>query len=171
MTLRRIIRAGRELALLSTVERLLSEYPEYTALLTVRKAMDADVCTRKPHDMTSRFLNAKDTIYQVDLGRLSAVQDFSSTVAKGVEANHFGVTNIAHVALVLRLIGIFSPDGDCVTLISSDAHHPGKNPTERIPPVVPKYLDLLVKPKPTTEGDTFGLDYQRYANSKLALTA
>ncbi|RYP66376.1 hypothetical protein DL769_006038 [Monosporascus sp. CRB-8-3] len=129
------------------------------------------------------------TIYQVDLGRLSAVHDFASTVAKGVETNQlprlaglvcnafywnlvggpdmtadafgksFAVAYTVHVALVLRLIGLFSSDGGRVTLLSSDAHYPWKNAMERITLMVPKNLDLLVKPKPTTKGDTSGLGY------------
>ncbi|RYP60050.1 hypothetical protein DL770_010073 [Monosporascus sp. CRB-9-2] len=143
---------------LTAVEHLLSEYPEYTALLTVRNAMDVDVCTRRLHDVISRFPDAKAITYQVDLGRLSAVYDFASTVTKGVETNQFprlagiacnafywnlvgrpdmtadgfeksfAAAHNAHLALVLRLIGLFSPDGGRLTLLSSDTHYPEKTP-------------------------------------------
>lgn len=184
---------------LYAVEHLLTKYPEHTALLTVRNATDADPNTGKLRDLIARFPNTKATIYQVDLSRLSDVHGFATVVAEQVESNKlpriigivcnafywnlvggpdmtvdgfeksFAVSHVAHVALVLRLIGLFSPDGGRVTLLSSDAHYPGKNPTERIPPVIPEDLDLLPKPS-ATKGDTFGLGYQRYANSKLALT-
>ncbi|TVY17686.1 Retinol dehydrogenase 14 [Lachnellula arida] len=82
-----------------------------------------------------------------------------------------GVNHIAHVALVLRLVGSFGPDGGRVVLFSSDAHWPGKNGLEKYPPTIPEDLELLIKPKADATKEKEGLAFQRYANSKLAITS
>jgi NAD(P)-dependent dehydrogenase (short-subunit alcohol dehydrogenase family) len=81
------------------------------------------------------------------------------------------VNHIAHVALVLRLVGSFGPGGGRVVLFSSDAHWPGKNGLEKYPPGLPEDLEMLVSPKPNAAKDKDGLGFQRYANSKLAITS
>jgi hypothetical protein len=47
------------------------------------------------------------------------------------------VTHLAHVALVLELIGSFGSDGGRVVLFSSYAHWPGKNGIEKYPLLFP----------------------------------
>ncbi|KAI0096163.1 putative short-chain dehydrogenase [Nemania sp. FL0031] len=79
----------------------------------------------------------------------------------------FQVNHIAHAALVLRLLGKFTPAGGRVLSFSSDAHWPGKNVFEKIPPAIPDDLDLLVNP--AVHEDSAGAGFQRYANSKLAI--
>ena len=80
------------------------------------------------------------------------------------------MANIAHVALVLRLLGSFRPAGGRIVLFSSDAHLPGKNGLEKYPPALPEDLNLLVKPDVAHEkrSEHFGRGFQRYANSKPA---
>jgi hypothetical protein len=59
----------------------------------------------------------------------------------------FQVNHVAHVALVLLLLGSFSHSHPGrVVLFSSDAHWPGKNSLAKIPPAMPEDLDLLVHP-------------------------
>ncbi|KAM7201093.1 short-chain dehydrogenase [Rhypophila sp. PSN 637] len=91
----------------------------------------------------------------------------------------FQVNHLSHASLVLRLLGSFSPDGGRVVLFSSDAHWPGKNIFERYPPMLPstdEEMDQLVKDPlglqdDKTETDHLGRGFQRYATSKLAITA
>lgn len=81
------------------------------------------------------------------------------------------MNHIAHVALVLQLVGSFGPDGGRVVLFSSDAHWPGKNGLEKYPPTIPEDLELLIKPEADVTKEKEGLAFQRYANSKLAITS
>ncbi|OTA53615.1 putative short-chain dehydrogenase [Hypoxylon sp. EC38] len=180
------------------VEYLLKKYPEYTAILTVRDASDADVNTKRLRGTIGRYPNAKASIHQLDLSSLSQTHEFADSITSDIASNKyppisafignayywnlvgdpeitadgydktFQVTHIGHVALILRLIGKFGDDGRIVFL-STDAHWPGKNPMEVYPPGIPDNLDLLVRP--TIDEDKFGRGYQRYANSKLATTA
>lgn len=59
------------------------------------------------------------------------------------------VTNLSHVALILRLLGCFRPEGGRIVLFSSDVHEPDKNGFEKIPPLIPTgpaEVEHLVKP-------------------------
>ncbi|KAI8963314.1 NAD(P)-binding protein [Daldinia sp. FL1419] len=179
------------------VDHLLRHYPEYAAVLTVRNADDAN--SKRLREIISKYPNAKTFIYQLDLADLSAVHDFSSRIEKEIAGNSypplsaiianayywnlvsdpeltkdgyektFQIGHIAHVALVLRLLGSFGPEGGKVVLFSSDAHWPGKNSLEKYPPSVPNDLELLVKAD--AGADKTGLGFQRYANTKLATVA
>lgn len=181
------------------VHHLLTKYPDHTAILTVRNASGTDINTKKLRDTVAQYPNAKTRICQLDLANLSAVHDFASTIAADIADGRlaplasiicnayywnlvreaevtgdgyeksFQVTHLAHVALVLRLLGSFGPDGGRVVLLSSDAHWPGKNSLEKYAPAIPDDLELLVKPTPDQPADNFGRGFQRYAVSKLAV--
>lgn len=143
----------------------------------------------------------KSSVHKLDLTSLSNVQSFADEVIKGIAAGMypplkaiicnafyrdlmghvklseedgyettFEVNHVAQAALVMRLLGHFGPDGGRVFLFSSDAHLPGKNMLEKIPPGFPADLDILVNPNQQTETDA-ALGFQRYANSKLAVTS
>lgn len=180
------------------VQHLLTNYPDHTAVLTVRNASDTDVHTKKLRETIARYPNAKTSIRELDLANLPAVHHFAANVAAeiaqgrlpplasiicnayywnlvgGVEVTRdgyektFQVTYLAHVALVLRLVGSFQPNGGRVVLFSSNAHAPGKSISERYPPTIPDDLELLVKPAPDEPTDNFGHGFYRYAVSKLA---
>ena len=180
------------------IQHLLTHYPDYTPILTVRNASEADVNTNKLRSVVAQFPNVKTSIVEVDLANLSAVQDFASSIAADIAAGKlspiaaiicnayywnlvqgvqitgdgyektFQVSHLAHVSLVLRLLGSFVTGGGRVVLLSSDAHGPGKNGLEKYPPSLPEDLDLLVKPADPEPADNFGRGFQRYANSKLA---
>jgi len=60
------------------------------------------------------------------------------------------------VALVLRLLGHFGPEGGRVVVFASDAHWFGKNGLEKYPPVIPDDLEQLVKPGPDKPADNMG---------------
>lgn len=79
------------------------------------------------------------------------------------------VIHLAHVALILRLVGSFDPQqAGRIVLLSTDGIFPGKNGLEKIPPGIPDDLDLLVHPPPDEKNDNLGNGFHRYANAKLA---
>jgi NAD(P)-dependent dehydrogenase (short-subunit alcohol dehydrogenase family) len=178
-------------------EHLLSSYPNYTAVFTVRDASASDTNTTKLRGTIARFPNAKATVYPLDLSSLSAVHAFADQLSSDISSGKypplaaiianayywnlvgdpeitadgfdktFEVAHIAHSALILRLISSFGEKGR-VVLLSSDSHWPGKNSMEKYPPVIPSNLDELVKP--VSDADKQGRGYQRYATAKLAIT-
>ncbi|KAI1776757.1 NAD(P)-binding protein [Hypoxylon cercidicola] len=180
------------------VEHLLKKYPQYTAILTVRNASDTDVNTKRLREVISHYPDAKTSIHQLDLCSLSATHAFADIVRHGVVEGQYlplsaiicnayywnlvgdpeltadgydktmQVNYISYAALVLRLLGNFG-NGGRIILISSDAHWPGKNPMEKYPPTIPTDLELLINP--SVDEDKQGRGYQRYATSKLVLTA
>ncbi|KAI0545347.1 NAD(P)-binding protein [Xylaria curta] len=177
------------------VDQVLRLHPNLTALLTVRDTEDAN--SQKLRETVSQYPNAKVLISKLDLANLLAVQDFATKLAQSISdqtqpplyaiiANAFywnlihdpeitvdgydktlQVSHIAHVSLILRLLGSFGPKGGRVVLFSSDAHWPGKNGLEKYPPEIPQDLDKLVKPQGGE--DKFGLGFQQYACTKLAI--
>ena len=179
-------------------DHILSKYPEYTVVFTVRDASTSDFNTTKLRETISLHLKAQATILALDLSSLSAVEAFADTIISGIKNGQypplaaiicnafywnlvgdpeltadgydktFEVAHISHAALILRLLGQFGTSGRIV-LLSSDAHWPGKNITEIYPPSIPSDLNLLVNP--TVDADKFGRGFQRYAIAKLAITA
>ncbi|KAI1458165.1 NAD(P)-binding protein [Annulohypoxylon moriforme] len=184
---------------LPAVDHLLKNYPEYTAILTVRDASEADPNTQKLREIISRYSEAKASIQQLDLSTISNVHDFASKVSEDIAAKRtpplktivcnacywnlvgdpeltgdgydktFQVNHISHVALVLRLLDRFAPDGGRIVMFSSEAHEPGRALLEKFPPTIPDDLDLLAKPAP--HEDKRGAGFHRYGSSKLATTA
>lgn len=181
-----------------SVSYLLRKYPEYTAVLTVRSTSEADLNTSRLKETITEFPKATTSIRKLDLSSLSEVQEFASTISSEISSKilppiaaivcnayiwsindglklspdgyelSFAVNHLAHIALVLRLIGSFKSDGRIVFL-ASDAHHPGKNGLETYPPGIPDNIELLVKPEPDVPGQEVGRGLQRYGNSKLAV--
>ncbi|KAH9992266.1 NAD(P)-binding protein [Xylariaceae sp. FL0662B] len=179
------------------VEHLLSKYPDFTAVLTVRNASEADTNTQRLRNTISNYPNAKASIHELDLANLTAVHEFATSLATSIGNrtypplaaiicnayfwDHVGdpiltadgfektfqVNHIAYAALALRLLGKFKPTGGRIMFFTSDAHWPGKNMLEKFPPGIPDDLEKLVKP-PSYPDET-GRGFQRYANSKLAV--
>ncbi|KAL8872925.1 MAG: hypothetical protein Q9174_001528 [Haloplaca sp. 1 TL-2023] len=194
-----IITAANSSLALPSVDNLLSEFPQHTLVLTVRNLWDADLNTKKLRAIIAKYSGAKALIHQLDLANLSDVHVFGDLIADKVEhgslppltglicnAFHwnlsgglemtedgyektFQINHIAQAALVLRLLGSFSPDGGRVVLLASDAHWPGKNGLEKYPPTIPEELELLSNPAPDPNSDNMGRGFQKYANSKLAV--
>lgn len=91
------------------------------------------------------------------------------TTADGFEKT-IQVTHLAHVALVLRLLGSFHPhEAGRIVHFSSDAIFPGTNGLEKIPPAIPGNLDLLAHPPPDEKNDNWAHGFLRYANTKLVV--
>lgn len=185
-----------------TVEHLLTTTSDLTLVLTVRDASDNDVNTNTLRGVIAKYPSARTSIRELDLGRLSAVHEFARKIASEISEgllprlssiigtayywNLVGpfqmtedgyertiqVTYLSHVALVLRLLGSFRPEGGRIVLFSSDGHEPGKNGLEKIPPFIPTdpaKLELIVKPPADDPSvGALGHGFHRYANSKLA---
>jgi NAD(P)-dependent dehydrogenase (short-subunit alcohol dehydrogenase family) len=77
------------------------------------------------------------------------------------------VNHIAHVVLVLRLIGSVAPDGRIV-LLSSIGHYRKPNVMPSLLPGIPEDMENFNNPP--SDDDKKGRGYQRYANSKLVIT-
>ncbi|KAL8776380.1 MAG: hypothetical protein Q9213_008296 [Squamulea squamosa] len=182
-----------------TIKHLLTKHPNSTIIGTVRNASETDPNTTLLRSTLSHFPSAKVSIREFDLSSLSAVQTLASSIAsdiskgtlpplaaiicnayywnlnKPIETTEdgyektFQVSHLAHVALVLRLLGSFGPSGGRIVLFSSDAHLPGKNGLEKYRPSIPDDLEQLAKPAADEPVDHFGRGFLRYANSKLAI--
>ena len=185
---------------LNLVRRLLEDEPDLILLLTVRNDSSADANTEKLRQLVSQHDKARALIHQLDLASLSAVNSFAETIAKDISTKQlppllsivcnayywnltrpmersqdgfektFQINHISHAALVLRLLNSFSPSAGRIVLFSSDAHYPKKNSLEKYPPSIPENAELLAKPSVDDPIDNFGRGFQRYANSKLAIT-
>ncbi|KAL8849723.1 MAG: hypothetical protein Q9221_005333 [Calogaya cf. arnoldii] len=182
------------------IHHLLTKYPNCTLISTVRNASHSDQNTNTLRQTLDQFPSATTPIRELDLSSLSAVQFFASSIAEEITSRKLPpltaiicnayywnlnnplqtttdgfektvqVSHIAHVALVLRLLGSFDPSkGGRIVLFSSDAHWPGKNGLAKYPPAMPDDLDTLVKPAADESVDHFGRGFLRYANSKLAI--
>lgn len=183
---------------LHAAEHLLKEYPQFTAVFTVRNAADSDVNTEVLRSIISRYPNSSASVLELDLSKLEEVHAFadklSATIAAGecaplrsiicnafywnlvadpqLSADGYELTmqvgHIAHVALVLRLLSSFGPDGGRVETLSSISHYRRKNSMTTIPPDVPDDLDKLIKPTGTQNKPDFGA--YLYGRSKLIIT-
>jgi NAD(P)-dependent dehydrogenase (short-subunit alcohol dehydrogenase family) len=184
---------------LYSAEHILKKYPTYTAIFTVRDASSLDANTQSLQDIIAKYPEANASILPLDLASLAATHTFADAIIQGINSGKyppiaaivgnayywnlvgnpelsedgydktFQVSFLSHAALVLRLLGSFGPNGGRVVLISSDSHWPGKNAMEKYPPAIPEDINLLVKPN--MDDDKQGRGYQRYAISKLAITA
>ncbi|KAL8678350.1 MAG: hypothetical protein Q9224_007123 [Gallowayella concinna] len=183
------------------IQHLLTKYPNSTLIATVRNANDTDLNTLSLRNTLNAFPQAKTSVRQLDLALLSSVHDFAKSIAAEISSGKlpplsaiicnayywnlikpiettadgyeksFQVSHLAHVALVLRLLGSFGPTGGRIVLFSSDAHKPGgANGLAKYPPSIPDDLEQLVKPATDVPVDNLGKGFLRYANSKLAIT-
>ncbi|TGO10302.1 hypothetical protein BTUL_0139g00290 [Botrytis tulipae] len=159
-----------------SIEYLLTRYPEYTAVLTVRNASDEN--TQRLRKTLSGFPEDRSTIYTLDLGSLAAVESYSGVIKADITAGRLpplaaiicnafiwsisdglkftsdnykssmAVNHLAHLAMALRLLGSFRSEGGRIVILGSDSHYPGKSGLEKFPPNLPDDLELLVHPAP-----------------------
>ncbi|KAL1863229.1 hypothetical protein Plec18170_000059 [Paecilomyces lecythidis] len=178
------------------VQILLSKYPDYNLVLTVRNPETiANLLTLVPRSQAEKV-----SFRQLDLANISAVHEFATAIADEIKSGKlppivsivcnayhwnllveseltadgyektFQVNHIAHAALVLRLIGYFKPESaGRIVLFGSENHWPGKNVLEKYPPAIPDDLETLVKPPVQEPADPTGRGLEHYANSKLAI--
>lgn len=149
--------------------------------------------------VAERSQQTQVSIRQLDHGHLSSVHKFAQDVAKEISDSELPrlasivcnayywnlsrplemtddgfektiqVTHLAHVALVLPLLGSFHPQqAGRIIQFSTDGIFPGKNGLEKIPPAIPDDMELLARPPLDPKNDTWAYGFQRYANTKLA---
>ncbi|KAI1113086.1 hypothetical protein F5Y14DRAFT_462786 [Nemania sp. NC0429] len=184
---------------LQATEELLKTSPELTLVLTVRKTADKN--TARLNDVISKYPNAKTLVHELDLADLTAVHNFAAKISSGVASGElphiraiicnamywnlvsdpemtvdgydktFQVGHIAHVAIVLRLLGSFDGSiGGRVVLMSSQNHYPGKSQMEKIPPDILVDMSKLVHTSPAdgSQVDHNARGLEIYGNMKLA---
>ncbi|KAI1177691.1 hypothetical protein F4777DRAFT_189096 [Nemania sp. FL0916] len=187
---------------LPATEHLLKTSPELTLILTVRQLADKN--TSKLQDVISKYPEAKTFIHQLDLTDLTAVHGFVNTISSNVASGElpqiqaiicnamhwnlisppeltgdgydktFQVGHIAHVAIVLLLLGSFNKSTPGrVVFMSSQNHYPGKSAMEKIPPKIPSDMSELVyttSPSSDTKIDYNARGFEVYSNTKLVIT-
>ena len=79
-----IITGANSSLAIPAVQHLLTKYPDYTTVLTVRNILDDDVNTKKLRETLTKYPEADTSIRKLDLANLSAVHDFASTIAAEV---------------------------------------------------------------------------------------
>lgn len=122
------------------VDHLLKNYPDMTAILTVRKTSAEDANTKRLQETIARHSGAKASIHLLDLASLESVASFANTISTDIasgkypqltsivcNAYHWNlvskpkftddgyektmqVSHISHVSLIMRLLGSFAPD-------------------------------------------------------------
>lgn len=183
-----------------TAEFILKNHPRVTAVFTVRDGGDGDVNTRELRDIVKSYPDTKANIHALDLADLSKVHAFTDEITaaisegrlpaltavicnafywnllKGPELTVDGfdktiqIGHIAHVALVLRLVGQFESHTGRVVLLSSSTHFAAPSPLETYPKEIPQDLTDLINPPNPTFNDEQGRGFQRYGNTKLVIT-
>ncbi|TVY15817.1 WW domain-containing oxidoreductase [Lachnellula arida] len=178
-------------------EQLLKAHPELVTIFTVRNAAESDANTESLRKVIARYPGSRASIHQVDHANLSAIHEFASKISSAITAGEYPpiksiicnaaywnlvadseltedgydktlqVSHIAHVALLLRLIGNFADSGRIV-LLSSIGHYRKPNAMTSHLPEIPGNIDQLNHPLP--DKDKQGRGFQRYANSKLVAT-
>lgn len=178
------------------VSHILTTYPTYTVLATVRKASPSD-----PNTATlSQAISCNPShahIEALDLSSISNVRSFAENVAKRVSSGEippikaivcnaftmslkgqvftsdgleetFQVNHLAHYLLVLKLLGSMASDGR-VVMLGSDAHYTDRShPLFNIRTGIPDDVEQLVKPGQDTPGQEYNHGFHRYGVSKLA---
>jgi NAD(P)-dependent dehydrogenase (short-subunit alcohol dehydrogenase family) len=139
------------------IEYLLSKYPNYNAVLTVRDTSEADLNTRKLRQIIEAHPGSTVTVEKLDLASLAAVASFADLVNSNISegkwprlsalvCNAFfwslaggpqfskdgfelslAVAHISHMSLALRLLNSFSTSEGRVVFLGSEVHWPGRN--------------------------------------------
>ncbi|KAM6517924.1 hypothetical protein FSOLCH5_006694 [Fusarium solani] len=164
---------------LGFVDHLLSSYPTYTLLATVRDPSDAN--SAKLSNIITSKPNAKAHIEALDLSSLADVRSFAEKTAErvksgklppikaivcnafnwslsetkytqdGLEAS-FQVGHLSHYLLILKLLGSMASDGRIV-LLGSNAHYPDRpHPLTKLIAEIPEDVEQIVKPLPDEPG-------------------
>ncbi|KAF4980497.1 hypothetical protein FZEAL_3508, partial [Fusarium zealandicum] len=180
---------------LGFVEHILSAYPSYTLLATVRDETDAN--TAKLAQIIKASQSPRAHIEALDLGSLAKARSFADALAGRVARGElppikalvcnaftwslseqvftadglertFQVGHLSHYLLVLKLVGSMAADGRIV-LLGSAVHYPeNPNPLSKLVARLPDHLGLLVKPEPDQPGQEHDRGFQRYGTTKLA---
>ncbi|TGO37779.1 hypothetical protein BHYA_0089g00180 [Botrytis hyacinthi] len=141
-----------------SIELLLTMYPEYTAVLTVRNASDEN--TQRLRKTLSSFPEDRSTIHILDLGSLAAVESYAGVIKADITAGRLPpraaiICNAFTWSISdgLKFSGSFRPEGGKIVILGSDSHYPGKSGLEKFPPNLPDDLELLVHSAPDQIGE------------------
>jgi NAD(P)-dependent dehydrogenase (short-subunit alcohol dehydrogenase family) len=171
------------------VEYLLSRYPNFAVILTVRDDSDQDTNTV-----------ALRKVRKLDLGSLKEAQSFSEALRSEIEekklpriatiicnamtwklsggpaltADGFesamAINHLSQFAMVLRLLSAMDTQRGRVVFPGSEAHRPEKaGLSQGFPTKLPADLDALVHPPQDEKGKELGQGFRRYALSKLVI--
>lgn len=184
---------------LPAVDYLLSQYPSYTLVLTVRDDSVQDVNTAKLRDILAKHPKHACQMYKLDLSSLPAVAEFTKRLHNEISSGKLNplaaiicnamtwslqsgmkfttngyeqcmvVNHLAQFSMTLRLLADMDPQNGRIVFLSSDSHWAGKAGFEVYPPKIPENLELIVKPEEDPVGQEVGRGFQRYGLSKLAV--
>lgn len=183
---------------LHAVSYILQDYPQHTAILTVRNDAPSDPNTAKLLKTLAAFPDAKYEIHKVDLSVLAEVHALADKIRAQISSGktprlaaiicnamvwtlHSGlkfskdgyeqslaVNHLAHFALTVELASSMDRERGRIVFVGSEAAWPGKAGLEKYPPKLPEDLEKLAKPNPDKAGEEVGRGFQRYGLSKLA---
>ncbi|KAH7132198.1 short-chain dehydrogenase/reductase-like protein sdr [Dendryphion nanum] len=183
---------------LHAVSYILQDYPQHTAILTVRNDAPSDPNTAKLLKTLAAFPDAKYEIHKVDLSVLAEVHALADKIRAQISSGktprlaaiicnamvwtlHSGlkfskdgyeqslaVNHLAHFALTVELASSMDRERGRIVFVGSEAAWPGKAGLEKYPPKLPEDLEKLAKPDPDKAGEEVGRGFQRYGLSKLA---
>lgn len=152
-----IITGANSSLAIPAVQYLLSKYPTYTVVLTVRNTSETDVNTNQLRRITDAHTQSQISIRKLDLASLSEVTAFADSIRREISegqlprlsaliCNAFfwslsggpqlskdgfelsiAVSHLAHTSLAVRLLDSFSTEGGRVIFLGSITHWPGKN--------------------------------------------
>lgn len=182
---------------LGFVQALLTSHPEYTLIATVRNpSPEQDPHTAQLRKLLSSHPKSQTHLETLDLGRLADVRAFTARIAHQVAANKlpsisaivcnafawslhgqqttpdsyevtFQVSHLAHMLLVLRLLGSMdTAGGGRVVLLGSEAHDPRSKARAGLPEG--DDMEGLVHPPPDGVGEVYERGFRRYGTAKLA---
>ncbi|TGO89454.1 hypothetical protein BPOR_0108g00010 [Botrytis porri] len=137
---------------LPSIEHLLTRYPKYTAVLTVRNTSDEN--TQRLRKILSDCPEDRSIIDTLDLGSLAAVESYAGVINADIDAGRLpplaaiicnaftwcisdglkftsddyesfmAVNHLTRLSIVLRLLSSFRPDGGKIVIPGSDSRYP-----------------------------------------------
>lgn len=180
------------------VDQILSKYPSYTVIATVRNDTKSDANTTRLLNTIAKYPNAKCQLRKLDLSRFSEVAAFAaelhSDIAKaripvlssiicnamawsledGIKLTPDGIESslaINHLAqfdLVLRLLGDLKDAKDGRVIFLGSESHHDTG-LGGLKPDLPSDLEHLAHPPPDKKGEESSKGFQRYGVSKLVI--
>ncbi|KAF2704701.1 hypothetical protein K504DRAFT_494528 [Pleomassaria siparia CBS 279.74] len=181
------------------VQYLLTEYPTYTVVLTVRDTSKTDANTNNLRRITDSYFQSAISIRKLNLCSLLEVDTFADSIRReisegqlprvaGLVCNAFfwtlsggprpskdgselsvTVSHHTHTSLAIHLLDSFSKEGCRVIFLGSDTHWPGNAPIKQFPPEIPDDLERIVHPSPDKPEEEVGRGFQRYGTAKLVV--
>jgi NAD(P)-dependent dehydrogenase (short-subunit alcohol dehydrogenase family) len=177
---------------------LLSAYPTYNVVLTVRNDSEQDANTKKLREVIGKFPNVSNTaIRKLDLTSSEEVQAFVGWIRSEIAAGqipplvaviwnamswtlHGGLNFTAegyersmavnHIAhFSMTLRLLGSLDPERGRIVFLSSDSHEKSGLQQFPTILPDDLNLAVHPPPDKEGETVGRGFQRYGLSKLVM--